>query len=90
VLLHTYKVKHGLDTIEKMIGRYAPPTENDTKRYIEFVSYRSGIARDEELDTLSAGTMKPIAAAISRMENGVEANQADIDEGWELFVEYKP
>lgn len=89
VVLHTYKIRYGLDTLEGMIQRYAPPTENDTRRYIEFVSYRSGLAKDEKLDTLSAETMKPIVTAISRMENGIEADPREIDKGWELFVEHK-
>lgn len=90
VVLHTYRVRYGLDSIEKMMNRYAPPTENDTERYISFVSYRSGIARDSKLDTLCENDMKIVAAAISRMENGVEACAEDIDKGWELFVKHKP
>ncbi len=90
VLLHTYGVKHGLRSIEAIVKRYAPPTENDTERYVSFVAYRSGIAREREIDTLSAADMKRIVTAISRMENGVEAVAAEIDEGWELFMKHKP
>lgn len=90
VLLHTYDVRHGLRCIEDMIRRYAPPSENDTERYVSFVSYRSGIPRRQIIDTSSETDMKPIATAISRMENGVEAETEQIDEGWELFLKHKP
>lgn len=90
VLLHTYRIRHGLDTIARMIGRYAPPTENDTQRYVSFVAFRSGIGSGEKLDTLSGEVMRPIVAAISRMENGVEASPDEIAQGWELFVKYMP
>ncbi|MBF4328050.1 structural protein P5, partial [Vibrio anguillarum] len=33
-ILNTYKVKHGLNTIEGIINRFAPPVENDTNSYI--------------------------------------------------------
>ena len=90
VLLHTYNVRYGLKNIESIITRYAPPTENDTERYIAFVSYRSAIPRDRQIDTLSAKDMIPIVTAISRMENGVEAIHDDIKAGWNLFLKHKP
>ena len=34
VLLHTYSVRYGCNTLSKMISRYAPPSENDTQAYI--------------------------------------------------------
>lgn len=90
VLLHTYNIRYGLRNIERIINRYAPPTENNTERYISFVSYRSGIPRDKPIDTLSANDMIPIVTAISRMENGVEAVSEDVNAGWELFIKHKP
>ena len=38
--LNTYYSKHGLDTIRKMISRWAPETENATENYIKAVSDR--------------------------------------------------
>ena len=34
VLLHTYRVRHGLRTVRGMISRWAPPVENHTEAYI--------------------------------------------------------
>ena len=36
-LLRIYRFHYGLDTIRKIISRYAPPTENKTDYYISFV-----------------------------------------------------
>lgn len=36
VLLHNY-LKKGVDTLELIIGRYAPSTENNTREYIKYV-----------------------------------------------------
>ena len=76
VLLHTYRVRHGLRTIRGMISRWAPPSENRTD---------TGIGPDEPLDTLDPATMIPLAAAISRVENGTAADRGEIERGWALF-----
>ena len=71
VLLHTYRVRHGLRSIREMISRWAPPSENRTEAYIRAVSADTGIGPDEALETLDPATMVPVAASISRVENGV-------------------
>ena len=78
VLLHTYRVRHGLRSIREMISRWAPPSENRTEAYIRAV---------EALETLDPATMVPVAAAISRVENGSAADPDEIRRGWELFVD---
>lgn len=45
----------GLDansTIEQLIHVWAPPHENDTEKYIEFVCNRTGLDRDTKLSAL--------------------------------------
>lgn len=86
VLLHTYFVKHSLSTIRGMINRYAPSNENDTQSYIKAVSIWAGIDPDRILNTLDGTTMIPIVSAISRIENGVPAIEADVEAAWTLFI----
>ena len=75
VLLHTYRVRHGLRTVRGMISRWAPPVENHTEAYIRAVA----------ADTVDPATMIPLAAAISRVENGTAADRGEIERGWALF-----
>ena len=86
VLLDTYRSRYGLITIRQMLNRYAPPTENFTEGYVRFVADYSGVMPDEVVDTRSEKDMIPIVAAMSKIENGVAANIADVERGWELFV----
>ena len=86
VLLDTYRSRYGLTTIRQMLNRYAPPTENFTEGYVRFVADYSGVMPDEVVDTRSEKDMIPIVAAMSKIENGVAANIADVERGWELFV----
>ena len=85
VLLNSYHKRYGLTTIREMISRWAPPSENFTEGYIRFVSERSGISADAQVDSRSERDMVPIVAAMSEIENGVKAVMSDVYEGWKLF-----
>ena len=36
-LMQTYYERYHLDTVEKIVSRWAPPKENDTKAYVSYV-----------------------------------------------------
>jgi hypothetical protein len=86
VVLNTYQRKYGLDTIAKMIARWAPPCENDTAAYVAAVAHWSAVDADCRVTTTNRDMMVPIVAAMSRMENGTPALPADIEAGWKLFI----
>lgn len=86
-LLNNYQRNYGLDTIRKMISRWAPSNENHTEAYVKAVSDRSGVAADGRITTTNHDVMVPMVAAMSFVENGVEANIADVEAGWKLFIE---
>ena len=69
-----------------MISRWAPPSENFTEGYIRFVSERTGISADTPVDSRSERDMIPIVAAMSEIENGAKAVMADVEAGWDMFV----
>ncbi len=50
MLTRTYYHTYRLYTIRAIINRWAPPNENNTKRYIENVCRLTGIGADEPLD----------------------------------------
>lgn len=70
-VLQTYFTKHKLDTISKMVARYAPPSENKTDKYIEHVALWSGIEADETLK-LDKTTLLKLVKAFIRQEQGVQ------------------
>lgn len=89
VLMDSYSRK-GYRSIRQMLMRYAPPIENYTETYIRYVAEWSGVDADEPLNTHDGGTMIPVVAAMSRVENGVAAVEADVREGWRLFMQHRP
>ena len=86
VLLDTYRIRYGLSTIRGMISRWAPPSEPHTEVYIRAVAADTGLDPDQKLDTHDPQTMIPLAAAISRVENGTAADLRDVEAGWRLFL----
>lgn len=90
VLLHTYRVRYGRTTPAQMIARWAPPAENDTAGYVRAVCGWTGLMPDRRIDTRNPAVMIPLAAAVSRVENGRAADLREVKDGWALFEQYPP
>ena len=67
-LLSTYGSKYGINTLRGLANRYAPPSENPTSNYLDFLSEKTGIGPDEEIDL--AGRGSDIIPAIIGFEQG--------------------
>lgn len=85
VILNTYRTRYGLRTLSELIGRWAPPAENDTEAYISAVERETGIAAHLDLDPHHP-RITDVVAAMSLVENGVRADMRAVEEGWRLFL----
>ncbi len=70
ILLLTYHRRYGLDTVESIINRYAPPHENATDHYAESVAKQLGVKRRQALDLAKPAVLAGLARAIVQHENG--------------------
>ena len=90
LLTRTYYHTYRLFTIRAIISRWAPPNENNTKRYIENVSRFTGIGPDEPLGIPSekpARWMK-LGAAMCVQECGAEGlDWLALLDGWTMARE---
>jgi hypothetical protein len=68
----TYQDKHGLSTVRRIIGRWAPPVENDTEAYVDAVAASVGVGPDDVINVHDFNVMKPLVKAIIKHENGVQ------------------
>ena len=84
-ILSNYYRNYKLDTIRKMIGRWAPENENDTEAYIKAVADYSGIPADDPIDINDREQMIRIGAGMSKVENGREGDMSDVIAGWNLL-----
>lgn len=68
--LRTYESAYCFTTINTIITRYAPPSENNTEAYIIDVSTRTGMSRNQVLDLNDIDVLIKLAKAIVMHENG--------------------
>ena len=85
-------------TVDNIVHRWAPPTENDTEAYIRSVTSLTGIGREEKLlspfNVESYPKLSELIAAMTTIENGIpmtEVNRDAILEGYLLaFPDHRP
>ncbi|MEI5638059.1 MULTISPECIES: virion protein [unclassified Pseudoalteromonas] len=66
-ILRTYAKKYGITNVAGIISRWAPPVENDTANYIDFVSKRAGVDKQK---ALTDDEYPKVIEAMIVMENG--------------------
>ena len=86
VLLKNY-INKGYNTIDKIINRWAPSSENNTQAYITHVVQLTGISSDTIIEFSNAENMQKIVAAIAYHENGSAPNFTDVQAGYALTGE---
>lgn len=89
-VLLTYQNTHGLRSVRAIIGRYAPPNENDTGGYVRFVcseltrAFGREVRPDDPIEVDELATALPLVRAIIRKETGLIYTDAKIIEGLRL------
>lgn len=73
------------DTIEKIVSRWAPSSENNTERYIQFVSQKTGINRFQRIAISDKKSIVNIAYAMSLFECGVDVGIDTFESAWSLI-----
>ena len=92
--LGIYGQKHGIKTLRGIISRYAPSSENDTENYINFVSQRTGLKPDQEIDLNNPVVRHVISGPMILMEKGPknifgqssQTSQAQPTDSFESFL----
>ena len=81
-LLRTYSRKYHLNCITDIITRWAPPSENDTSRYICNVCRWTGFGG---MQRLTESDWPALVRAMARQETGLCLSEEQINKGYELF-----
>lgn len=74
------------NTLEKIIRRWAPPSENATARYIDFVATNAGISPMQVLSFYDRPTMCQIVRAMAFVENGQWIDMDLIKSAYDLSI----
>jgi hypothetical protein len=70
--LKIYGTKHGIKTLKDLVNRYAPPSENDTNGYINYLSQRTGLKPDQQIDLTNPVVRHIISGPMILMEKGAK------------------
>ncbi|WP_261840909.1 hypothetical protein [Aliamphritea ceti] len=69
-VLGNYQKIHGLNTVRGVIGRWAPPVENDTDSYVNAVARSLNVSPDQTINVQAH--MLPLIKSIVHHENGLQ------------------
>ena len=83
--LQNYRRRHKCHTVADFITRWAPDCENNTGAYIRSVCRDMQVPSVYVPDVDDKATLTALAAAISKVENGVPADPKEVEAGWDLL-----
>ena len=83
-LLETYRRKYKAVCVEDIINRWAPPSENDTRKYVETVCRLTGFGGKERL---AESQLPALVHAMAFVECGALISKETIQKGYNLFKE---
>ena len=81
-ILRTYRNKYKAVCIEDIITRWAPPTENDTHKYILDVCKLTGFGGKERL---TENNWPQLVKAMARIESGMNLTEKQIQQAFQLY-----
>ena len=82
VLLRTYSAKYHANCIRDIISRWAPPSENNTEKYIKNVCLWTGLGG---LQRLTEEDWPKLVRAMGRQECGIVLDEGVIQRGFDLY-----
>jgi len=77
-VLRNYQRKYNLFTLNKIISRWAPPSENDTQRYVSTVSKIANIDPNQKIDLNNDELLADLMEAMIKVENGSNPYNRDM------------
>lgn len=83
VLMRNYRRLYGCRTIRQIVTRFAPPTENQTERYIRFCA--QGVMLDADCEMTALVDYAFLGKYMARMETGTAVTAEEILEVMNKF-----
>ncbi|WP_387464105.1 structural protein [Photorhabdus sp. RM323S] len=85
-IIQNYNRKYGINTVNGIISRWAPSSENNTDAYISRVCKDTGMTRGQVVDVFNQVFMAKLIKSIINMENGSQPySPAVIDKAFSLL-----
>lgn len=81
-----YITHYKCDSLRKIVTRWAPPSENATERYIEYVAARAGVKADETITASDQQTIILIVCAMAYYESLMVIEPSRVKEVWQKYL----
>lgn len=90
IILRKYITGYGgltqkFNTIDKIVRRWAPPTENATQKYIDFVAQDMGISANQTISFTSKALMVNLVYAMIFVECGQRVDKERIESAYDMI-----
>jgi len=85
-ILKTYANKYKAVCIEDIVTRWAPPTENDTRKYISDLCRLTGFGGKERL---TENDWPKLVKAMALLESGMKLSGETVNKGYKLYKNSK-
>jgi hypothetical protein len=76
-----YQDRDHLNTIQGIVGKWAPAGENDPNSYAAFVAQKMGLGVNDKIDLHDPKIAQAVIAAMAQKENGKRISEASIAQG---------
>lgn len=83
-VLRRYIRRYHKNTITAIVSTWAPASENNTQRYIDFVATQMKISPVDVIDYGNKDQMTQLVAAMQLMECGVPADMTKVEKGYDM------
>lgn len=83
-ILRRYIRRYHKHTITAIVSTWAPASENNTQRYIDFVAAQMKISPVDVIDYGNKDQMTQLVAAMQLMECGVPADMSKVIKGYDM------
>ena len=83
ILMRSYRRKYGCRTIRQIVTRFAPPSENNTERYIHYCA--EGVMLDADCELTALTDYAYLGKYMARMETGTAVTVNEILEVMNKF-----
>lgn len=75
IILRNYYTKYHLCTIQEIISRWAPLSENDTQRYVKYICNKMGENQLTPLQMNDPATIARLVCAMAVFESGIKLDE---------------
>lgn len=84
IILRRYIRRYHLNTVQLIISRWAPRSENDTSAYVSTVCRETGLQPNQPIDFADQETMTRLVAAMCLVECGQPVDIAQIIKAYQM------